>query len=165
VDAKVDEKVIEPNEAANQILTPLINLSLPKQEENAGTDKDGSVNIDTSLLEVASIMDYLAQCDLSQAGSGHNISNDLCYGRGYLMKMLGNCVAHFWQEAEGSTKATEQLNQTLESNRQKQAKLLELNGLYKTLTDFPNTGEKSALAQLKQNIQACEDTLGLSEAG
>lgn len=146
--------------ADNEATTAINNETVNKLILEIG-GSSSAVSVNTSLLEVASILDYLAQCDCTQAGSGSDLPGDLHYGRHYLMQILSCFVYHFYENA---SLVPEHLNKMLSSIATKNDTLVELHEHYQALIEFPDDGSKLDLDKLKMNIMVCEDSLSLKKS-
>lgn len=149
------------SEAGNETADETINSSITQMSHHCA-----NMSIDVSLYDVASILQYLSQCDLAQGESGNELESELCFGRSYLMGMLGDCVHHFHENAENMEHATDKLNQIITSNKEgadrKIDTLVELHGFYKTLIEYSENDSEIDLNTLKMAIRGHENKLSLT---
>ena len=154
------ETASETSDTGNNQINEYANPSIIETGANSTT-----VEVETSLLEISSILSYLAECDNQQAAFGADFQSDLSYGRHYLMQMLSSCVNHFYECAERVAEQTIQLQNMVESNKAQTSKqvdgLVKLHGLYKALVEFKEDGARADFDKLKMDIKACESSLSL----
>jgi hypothetical protein len=151
------------SEDSNKTSDKAVNRLITEMSHNCA-----SVSIDVSLADVASILQYLSQCDFAQGESGNELQGELCFGRSYLLRMLGVCIHHFHENAENVGLATDHLNNIITLNNQsadnKIGNLVKLHGLYKALIEHPENGSQAELSMLKADIMSHESSLSLSNS-
>ena len=134
-------------------------MNNPESSDNNPIDY--ILKLDLSVYDIAAILKFLATCDMALACANDELSKEDSIGRSYLMDMLGNCVSHMDEQIEDAGITIETLHDTIKSTNQRQDELSTLHGLYQQLIAFSPTGDKGGLAQLKMDILALEQTLGL----
>ena len=120
-----------------------------------------SVKVTTSLARISTSLKYLAQCDFAQCNTIDELTDDMMFGRGLLLNMLGECVEHFAATAEDTETAISQLQQTSITNQTAATNLTTLHGYYKNLIDLSASGDLSQLELLKTKILLLESKLAL----
>lgn len=159
------------NKADNKTDCKTNNESVPEEVNRLIKEMSyncANVNVDISLLRVAEILKYMAQCDFAQGESSNDLPNDTCFGRSFMMDILGDCVQHFSENAENVGYATDHLCNTITSNKAKADRqyndLVKLHGFYKNLIEFSAGATKTDVDLVKMDIVSLENSLSLTRS-